>query len=330
MSSNTMNVAPQSTSNANQAVPKKASKGKMLRYFLILLLVMVLTNPSRIPFFPEDLAEDMERALGDLFGDLSGLSDMIAVNWMAILHVCVMVVMLLLLREVLTLVVGWVKPKTGRGATLKNLTLSSLQYVVVLVGLFWGLAIMGVNISTLFASAGIVALIIGFGAESLIADMVTGFFMIFENQYNVGDVIEVDEYRGTVTKIGLRTTSITDDGGNEKIFNNSDVRNIVQLSGQDSYAVCDLPIPYDADLDEACKHVVMLMNTMPQQYPAIFKKVPELLGVQELGEFAVYLRIAAAVHEKYRFDAVRAMNQTLKVGMEKVGMGAPHGDAPER
>ena len=67
------------------------------------------------------------------------------------------------------------------------------------------------------ASVGVVALVVGFGAESLIEDMITGLFMLFENQYNVGDIVEVDGFRGTVTSIGIRTTCITDPGDNVKI-----------------------------------------------------------------------------------------------------------------
>ena len=76
------------------------------------------------------------------------------------------------------------------------------------------------NVSTILASVGLLALIVGFGAESLITDVITGVFMLFENQYNVGDIIEVSGFRGTVSSIGIRTISITDSSGNIKIINN--------------------------------------------------------------------------------------------------------------
>ena len=100
-----------------------------------------------------------------------------------------------------------------------------LKYIAGIVILCWGLSIIGVNVSTIVASVGIIALIVGFSAESLIADVVTGAFMIFENQYNVGDIVEVDGFRGKVTNIGIRTTSITDTGDNVKVINNSAMRN---------------------------------------------------------------------------------------------------------
>jgi small conductance mechanosensitive channel len=168
------------------------------------------------------------------------------------------------------------------------------------------------------------ALIIGFGAESLIADVITGLFMIFENQYNVGDIIELDGYRGTVVNIAIRTTSIEDSGGNIKIFNNSDVRNIINLSADSSRAVCDIPIPYEADIDKAEKVVGVLCQELVKEYPEVFKQAPECVGVQALADSAVVLRVVAQVEEENRFSAGRLINKKMKSGLEKAGMGAPY------
>lgn len=312
------------------SIPMSAkTKGKIIRYLVILLLILVITNPSVIPFMPDSISSGITSALSGLFGDVSAVSDMIGVNWIVLFRVGVMIVMLLLLREVLMWGMDAIHAKTSRGTTLINLLRSSLQYILAIGGVFWALSIFGVNLSTLVASAGILALIVGFGAESLISDIVTGLFLIVENQYNVNDVIEVDGYRGVVTRVGIRTTSVTDSSGNEKIFNNSDVRNIIQLSNEDSLAVCDLMIPYEADIDVATKEIEKLMATLPESQPKLFSKVPVVLGVQEMGTYAVTIRIVAYVDEWSRFDAIRAMNKVLKVGMEKVGMGVPHTDKPE-
>ena len=94
-----------------------------------------------------------------------------------------------------------------------------------------GLHLLGVNILAIVASLGVLALIVGFAADSIIADLVTGVFILFDSQYNVGDIIEVDGFRGVVTDIGIRTTSITDASENIKIVNNADMRNILNRSG---------------------------------------------------------------------------------------------------
>ena len=104
---------------------------------------------------------------------------------------------------------------------------SFIGYAAVLVGIVWCLSAIGVNLSTIFASIGIVALIIGFAAESLTADVITGVLLVFEDEFKVGDIVEINGFRSTVTGIGVRVTSIRDAGGYIKIVNNSDIRDVL-------------------------------------------------------------------------------------------------------
>lgn len=105
-----------------------------------------------------------------------------------------------------------VSPSSNHGKTVFTLADSAIRYLLIIVGLLWALSIVGVDVRALLAGAGVLALIIGFGAESLIADVITGTFMLFEHQYEVGDIIVVGDFRGTVTQIGIRTTQIMDSG----------------------------------------------------------------------------------------------------------------------
>ncbi len=314
---------PVNAQPSKKSVPKKAFT-KLVIYIVAILIILFITNPSTIPFLPKEFTSSLERSTQSLLGDMSEIVDMLTFNFGGIVQVIVMVLVLLVLKEVLQFLFKLIKPKTPRGQTLHDLSLSSLNYIMAICGIFWGLSLLGVNVSTLFASAGVLALIIGFGAESLIADIITGAFIIIENQYNVDDIIEVDGYRGTVTHIGLRTTSITDISGNEKIFNNSDIRNIINLSNDNSFAVCDVTIPYEADLEKARTTINILLQNLYNKNPEMFRAVPEFLGVQELGSDGVVLRICAGVNEKDRFDAARMINWELKVELQKAGMGVPH------
>lgn len=116
---------------------------------------------------------------------------------------------------------------------------SAIRYLLIIVGLLWALSIVGVVCGRCWPAPAVLQLIIGFGAESLIADVITGTFMLFEHQYEVGDIIVVGDFRGTVTQIGIRTTQIMDSGGNVKIINNSDIRSLINRSNDLSFAVCD-------------------------------------------------------------------------------------------
>lgn len=317
-------TAQEATASAANKKDAKAKKSKWWLYLILLLVIIFVTNPQAIPFLPEVAKYSLSEITNKLFGDMSSLLTLVSFNIIGIVQVFVMALVLLFVREIVLLIFSKIKPKTGRGKTLQHLFLSSLQYLLFFVGLFWGLSLLGVNVSTLFASIGVLALIVGFGAESLIADVVTGCFMIVENQYNVGDIIEIEGYRGTVSHTGIRTTGVTDTNGNEKIFNNGDVRNIINLSVESSYAICDIPIPYEANLNSAKAVVEHTLEQLAIEQPHIFLKAPEFLGVQELTNEAVLLRVRASVSEKNRYDAARTINWVLKIALEEKGMGVPH------
>ena len=121
------------------------------------------------------------------------------------------------------------KPRTT-GRSILSITVASCAMPQPLSILCLGLHLLGVNILAIVASLGVLALIVGFAADSIIADMVTGVFILFDSQYNVGDIIEVDASGAWWTDIGIRTTSITDASENIKIVNNADMRNILNRS----------------------------------------------------------------------------------------------------
>ena len=217
----------------------------------------------------------------------------------------------------------FLRPASHRGQTVVTLISSLGKYVAAIVILCWGLSILGVNVSTIVASVGIVALILGFSAESLITDMVTGAFMIFENQYNVGDIVEVDGFRGTVTDIGLRTTCITDPGGNVKIMNNSAMKNILNRSNKPSRSISTIGIPYATDLEKLEAELPNLLARIRLSHPDVFKNDPVYLGVDELADSAVVLKFVAEVDENNIFSGCRILNHDLLLGFRKLGVECP-------
>ena len=224
----------------------------------------------------------------------------------------------------LCFVLGLLHPKAHRARTIVTLGNSLLRYAAALVILCWGLSILGVDVSMIVASEGVVALVVGFGVESLIADMVTGTFILFENQYNVGDIVEVGGFRGTVREIGIRTTAIEDAGGNVKIINNSEMKNILNRSDNSSKAVADFSIPYETDLAALEKKLPALLEEIHRNHTNLFRAVPEYLGVQELGASAVVLRFVAEVGESDIYSGTRMLNHDLLLGFRKLGVECPY------
>lgn len=229
----------------------------------------------------------------------------------------------LIIYNIGLLVIDTIKPNSHRGSTILTLLRSLFHYLVIIFGVGWGLTIIGVDISTVVASVGLLALIIGFGAERMIADVVTGVFMLFEDQYNVGDIVETNGFRGKVRSIGIRTTTLEDIGGNVKIVNNSDMANVLNRSNHNSISFCDIGIPYETDLEEFEKLIPDITRTIFENHPGELLSEPKYLGVQELGASAVVLRFTAEVGEANIYNGNRILNRDLFIAFRKAGIEVP-------
>ena len=213
-----------------------------------------------------------------------------------VLRVIAMAALVLFCTWVLVLILGLFKPASHRARTVLSLMASLVRYLAAIVILCWGLSIFGVDVNTIVASVGVLALVIGFGAESLIADMVTGFFMLFENQCNVGDIVEVNGFRGTVKEIGIRTTSI---------------------------AVSSIDVPYPTDLEKLEAQIPALMKEIYERHRDVMLSEPRYLGVQALGESGITLKFIVEIEEGNIFTVPRILNHDLLLGFRKLGVECP-------
>lgn len=262
--------------------------------------------------------------VGSAAGILS-LKELVKVNFSSgtVWKMIIMIFAVISAETIIVMLLGLPKLKSHRARSILSIIQSLIKCICIIAMICWGLSILGVNIGTIIASLGILALIVGFSAESLIADIVTGAFIIIENQYNIGDIIEVDGFRGTVTAIGIRTTCITDTGDNVKIVNNSSMKNILNRSDKFSRAISDIGIPYETDLVELESHFPELMKDIFAKHSDIMKNPPRYLGVQQLGDSAVILRFVADVEDKDIFMGVRALNRGLWLGFRELGIEVP-------
>ena len=213
-------------------------------------------------------------------------------------------------------IISKVKPSSNRVNTLLQLLHNAVRYVSILGGLILALVALKVDVVGIATTVGILGIVVGFGAESLIADVFTGICMIFENQFNVGDIIEVNGFRGTVTQIGIRTTSVKDTGDNVKIFNNSEVKNVLNCSENSSVAVCDFPISYNADLENVENILKETLEDIITRYYDIFETL-EYKGVDKLDASSVNLRVVGITRESDIFTAKRILNREVYLAFTK-------------
>ena len=162
--------------------------------------------------------------------------------------------------------------------------------------MYYTLALFGIDTKTLLASAGILGLVIGLGAQSLVADILAGMFIIFEGEFQVGDIVTVGDWRGTVVEIGIRTTKIQDGGRNIKIISNKDVCGVINMTRDYSYAWVDLGIEYGESLER-------VENVLEQEFPNIRKRLPGIIdgpfykGVVALADNSVNIRVMVLCSE---------------------------------
>ena len=259
-----------------------------------------------------------------VFTDIGSAFGSIRITRRSLLVLVVMVFLVLAAEKLLVLLLGLFRRPSHRSATVITIMQSLIRYAAAIIILCWGLSILGVNMTTILASVGIVALIIGFGAESLIEDVITGFFMLFENQYNVGDIVEVGGFRGTVTDIGIRTTCITDPGGNVKIINNSNMKDILNRSDHASRSLADIQIPYETDLPAFEEQLPGILESIYSAHQDTMHNKPVYLGVQELGESGITLRFVVEVDECNIYSVQRILNHDLFIKFREAGVEVPY------
>lgn len=179
-----------------------------------------------------------------------------------------------------------------RKETLLKLLENMITYIVNFVAIIMILELFGFEVKALLAGAGIIGLAIGFGAQSLVKDIISGFFIIFEDQFCVGDRIKVKDFEGEVLEIGIRTTKIKSSTGQLHVIPNGNIMEVTNFSVLNSVAVIDLTVPYMDRIDELERVIEEKLASLADHYGELTSK-PELLGIQELSQSEIVLRITA-------------------------------------
>ncbi|MCM3441924.1 mechanosensitive ion channel family protein [Metabacillus halosaccharovorans] len=210
-----------------------------------------------------------------------------------------------------------------RENTLAKLLENILTYVVYFIAIIMILETVGIKIGPLLAGAGILGLAVGFGAQNLVRDIITGFFIIFEDQFSVGDFIRVSTFEGTVEEIGLRTTKIKSWTGEVHILPNGNITEVTNFSIHNSVAFVDISIAYESDISEAERVIQELLLEIQDKYEDIVSP-PELLGVQNLGASEVILRVTCEVEPMKHFHISRMLRKDIKTRLDERGIEIPY------
>jgi len=203
-----------------------------------------------------------------------------------------------------------VNKKGARALTIAKLLNNVVRYIIWFVVVMVILSTLGVNLAPFIASAGVVGLAIGFGAQEIVRDFISGFFIIFDGEFVVDEVIEVEGFKGRVLAIGLRTTIIENWMGQRKIINNGDIKSIVNFSRNTSLAIVDFGVAYDTDLLKLSEIMPAFLETTKEKYEVI-TDMPTFLGVIELANSSINMRIIAKTQTMQHFQVERDIRRDL-------------------
>ena len=212
-----------------------------------------------------------------------------------------------------------------RAETLAHVVQDVARVLIVAVGSLMILSELGLNVAPLLAAAGIGGLAVGFGAQSLVKDMITGFFILLENQIRVGDVVEIAGVSGVVEEVRLRTIRLRDLSGNFHIVPNGSVDKVMNYTYLYSYYLFDVGVAYREDVDEVMavlKDVGAELQTDPKFNSDILEPL-EMLGVDQFADSAVIIKCRIKTQPIQQWRIGREMNRRIKKAFDAKGIEIP-------
>ena len=210
----------------------------------------------------------------------------------------------------------------ARGETICRMLDNCIKTFSIFFILYYCLSTLGVDTATLLASAGILSLVIGLGAQSLVADVLAGLFIIFESEFQVGDIVTIDNFRGTVVEIGVRTTKVKEGAGNVKVFSNSSVKNILNMTKDYSIVSVDMVLKYSEDLH-------YIEKALRDEFPRIKKNLPAIIegpfyrGVSAQNMDTMTIRVIAKCLESDRVQLDRDLRRQMKLVFDDRDINVP-------
>lgn len=207
--------------------------------------------------------------------------------------------------------------------TIRILILNLIKYIIIIFVVLANLSLFGINVKSILAGVGITAAIIGLAFQDIAKDLLAGIFIVAEDQYEIGDTIEVNGFMGEVVFIGLKTTRIRDYKGRVKIISNHTITEVINYNLSNSIAVVDVSVDYEADSEQVELVLNELVNTLPAKVPHV-KGEAKLLGIDSLADSAVVYRITCPVSSMKQFEAERIIRKEVKEALDEAKIKIPY------
>ena len=217
--------------------------------------------------------------------------------------------------------------RAQRAATLGSVLKSTVSFLVLITALFLILSELDVSLAPFLAGTSIVGVALGFGAQNIVKDFLSGMFMMLEDQYGVGDVIDFEKATGVVEAVGPRTTQLRDVNGTVWYVRNGEVVRVGNKSQGFAQVVLDVPIAADANIETASAAMLAVAQTMTAEeaWAPIFLRDPEVQGVESLTREETVIRLVARVRPLEQWRVARELRRRIS---DQLNVVAREGQAP--
>ena len=213
--------------------------------------------------------------------------------------------------------------KSRKAKTISSLVRSLIKYITIIAVICIILVIWGVDVIGIVAGVGILTLIIGLGCQSLIQDVISGMFIVFDDYFAVGDTVIIDGFRGTIIDVGLKTTKLQDFGGNIKSITNSSILTVVNMSRLRSVASVTLSVSYNEDVERVEALIINEIEELKKKIPNIVDG-PWYKGIDNITASSIDFLVLAFVSEDNRFQVMRDLKREFYLLFKKNNVQIPY------
>jgi len=220
--------------------------------------------------------------------------------------------------------------RTQRAATIASVLRSFVSFTILVLAVLLILSELDVNLLPLVAGTSIVGVALGFGAQNIVKDFLSGMFMMLEDQYGVGDVIDFEKATGTVEAVGLRTTQLRDVNGTVWYVRNGEVVRVGNKSQGYAQVVLDVPIAASTDVDTASAAMLEVARQMHEEpeWAEVFLGEPEVQGVEELTREETVIRLVVRVRPLEQWRTARELRQRIRERLDRLDIAAGEPQEP--
>jgi len=206
--------------------------------------------------------------------------------------------------------------------TLKSLFTNILKYILIFIGIIVILNAFGIKTSTLITGLGVVGVVVGLALQDILKDLFAGIFIIIENQFSVGDTVEIDGFKGEVISLGLKTTRIKKYTGEINIISNRNINYIINYSKENTLEMIDISVAYEEDVEKVEKILSDICTKLQKEIKDIKELV--VLGIEELADSYVTFRLSVVTKPMQHFTIKREILKRVKCAFDENNIKIPY------